>query len=234
LGKEVIMAIKCIDSALVVTTPDLPAVTDALKTITLLERLKKDVLGIVLNRVRNAKFELTEEEVESTCGYNVIAKIPEDSKIPESIANGVPVIMYDKNSKSSIALKKLSAHIIGEEYEAPGMFEIMRDIFDFKKLLPTFNGLGRKVGFRSNGLMKKPEVQMEEREAFKKEKKIADFKSDAKTWKDKGKKYRASEELLDVEKLRDEISEELKNDLKRSVKSEIKKKVLERLKERTQ
>lgn len=134
LGKEVLVATKPIDQAIVVTTPDLPAVTDALKTIDFLNRLKKSVLGIVLNRVKNEKYELTIKEIESTCKCNVISVIPEDSKIPESIANGVPVCIYDKKSKATAQLKKLAAYLVGEKYITPSLWESIKRFFGLEKL----------------------------------------------------------------------------------------------------
>jgi len=142
LGKEVMTAVKSIDQALVVTTPDLPAVTDALKTIDLLERLHKKTLGIVLNRVRNENFELIPEEIESTCGCKVISTIPDSVKIPESISRGIPVTISNGNSKVAIALKKLAAYLISEQYVEPSLWQRLKSIFGFiiSHLLP-FNGI---------------------------------------------------------------------------------------------
>jgi len=121
LGKEVVTIIKAIDEAAVVTTPDVPAIADALKTINLLDRFKKKNLGIIVNRVKNEKYELTTEEIESTCNCKIICKIPEDRRVPESIAIGMPVTIRYPRSPASISLKKLAANLIGEIY-APESF----------------------------------------------------------------------------------------------------------------
>jgi len=131
LGKEVIKAAKCIDQAIIITTPDLPAATSALKTINLLKKLKKKVLGIVLNRVRNEKYELTVNEVSSICNCDVLSIIPEDSKIQESIVTSLPIVLSHKNSPSSIAIKKFASYLVGEEYVPKGFWFNFKNFFRF-------------------------------------------------------------------------------------------------------
>jgi septum site-determining protein MinD len=132
LGKDVVIAAKSIDKAILVTTPDLPAVTDMLKTINLLKKLKKEMCGIILNRVRNESYELTVDEIESTCGYDVIAIIPETNKIPESIADGVPIVM-DSNCPAAIEFKKLAASLVGGRYEPVGVWGRLKNLFRVSK-----------------------------------------------------------------------------------------------------
>lgn len=137
LGSDVIIVAKAVDSAIIVTTPDLPAFTDALKTIDLMKRLRKDILGIVLNRVRNEKYELTVKEIEQTSGQQVIAIIHETTKVPESIANGSPLVM-GSNSRAAEEFKMLAAAIAGEKYVPSGFLGMLAGIFK-----PSANG--RKV-----------------------------------------------------------------------------------------
>jgi len=128
LGRDVVLAAKAIDKALLVTTPDLPALTDALKVANLLKKLKKDIIGIVLNRVKKENYELTVEEVESTCECNVIAVIPETNKIPRSIAEGVPVVM-NSNCEAAVEFKRLAAILVGAEYRPSGFWYRLKRIF---------------------------------------------------------------------------------------------------------
>lgn len=136
LGKEVVTAIRAIDEALVVTTPDIPAVTDAMKTINLLEKMDKNVLGIVLNRYENQSYTLKENEIESACNRNVISKIPEDKKIPESISKGVPAVLLYPNCAASISLKKLAGYLSGGIYQEEGLWDRIKSFFSFAKILP--------------------------------------------------------------------------------------------------
>lgn len=133
LGKNVISAINSIEEALVVTNPDIPSMTDALKTINVLQKLKKEIIGIVVNRLKGEKYELSKDEIKMMCNVPVISAIPEDSKIPESISKGIPVCLYDENCKSALALKKLAASLIGEVYSPPSFWKKMKSFLGFGK-----------------------------------------------------------------------------------------------------
>lgn len=116
LGKEVVAAVSAIDAGIIITTPDFPAVADALKTVRLLERMKKRVIGLVVNRRRGERYELTVPEIESTCGVSVIATIPEDVRVAESMSEGTPVVVLCPYSRASHAFKRLAGRLVGEDY----------------------------------------------------------------------------------------------------------------------
>ena len=40
------------DELIIVTNPEMPAITDALKTIKIAEQMKKTILGVIVTRVR--------------------------------------------------------------------------------------------------------------------------------------------------------------------------------------
>ena len=137
LGREVISVCNAIDEALIVTAPDIPSVTDALRTINILEKLEIKITGIILNRFKGKNYDVTVDEIESICNVPVISVIPEDSKIPESILRGMPITLYDKNSKISSKLEKLAAYLIGEEFSAPSLRDRIKSFFRPKKLEKT-------------------------------------------------------------------------------------------------
>ncbi len=116
LGKEAKSAIEAADEILIVTNPELPAVTDALKTIKYAERHGKHVIGVVVNRVKGSKSELSLNEIRSMLDKNIVSAVPEDSNVSESISIKVPVVNYKPGSKASTEFKKLAAHIVGERF----------------------------------------------------------------------------------------------------------------------
>lgn len=137
-GKDVIAAIKAVDELIVVTTPQIPDVDDALKIIELLGMMKKKVDGIVVNRVKGAKYELKIEQLEQTFDAPILAVIPESKQVPESIAAGVPLITYAKYSSAAIEIKKLAAKLLGEEYKPASPLQRFKDFligerFEFKQ-----------------------------------------------------------------------------------------------------
>ena len=50
-------------------------------------------------------------------GIKIIGTVPFDKKVPESIANKMPIVLFDPYAKSSIVFKKLAASLVGTEYK---------------------------------------------------------------------------------------------------------------------
>jgi len=123
LGKEALAAVNVADEIIVVTNPELPAVTDALKTVKVAEQFGTKVLGVVLNRYRGLKHELDIQEIEDMLDTRILTIIPEDLAVPRSIAEKVPVVKHRPTSKSARAFNRLAANIAGTEFvEKQGSF----------------------------------------------------------------------------------------------------------------
>jgi septum site-determining protein MinD len=117
LGKEALAAMNVADDLIIVTNPELPAVTDALKTIKVAEENNTRVLGVVVNRVRGLKHEMTVPEIKSMLEVPVISIVPEDLSVPKSIAKRIPVVHHRPHSRASIEFQRLAARITGEPWE---------------------------------------------------------------------------------------------------------------------
>ena len=136
LGREAVAGLESADELLVVTNPELPSVTDALKAIKLAEEMGTHVLGVVLNRIKDSKSELSVSDVESLLGYPVIARVPEDRKMLDSLAAKSPIVAYAPTSPAAIELKKLAASLVGIDYQPPassGGSSFFSRIFSFLK-----------------------------------------------------------------------------------------------------
>ncbi|MEA3229762.1 MAG: cell division ATPase MinD [archaeon] len=136
LGKESLASIKTADELLIVTNPELPAVTDALKAIKLAEETGTHILGVVINRHKNKAAELSMSEVEALTGYPVISVIPEDKDMQASLAAKTPIVSYNQNAPASHEIKKLAGNLIGLDYQPPAQPKIsglFSKIFSFLK-----------------------------------------------------------------------------------------------------
>jgi septum site-determining protein MinD len=116
LGREALASISVADDLLIVTNPELPAVTDALKTIKIAEESSTRILGVVVNRVRGLKHEMTMNEIRSMLEVPIISIIPEDLAVPKSIAKRIPVVHHRPRSRASIEFQKLAAKVVGESW----------------------------------------------------------------------------------------------------------------------
>jgi len=119
LGREAISALSASDEIIIITNPNLPAVTDALKILKLAQQSELDIVGVVVNRVRGNKNELSSEEIEELLGVPVIAEIPEDKNIFKSIAKKQNIFEYAPYSPAAIEIKKLASKLTGKPYNPP-------------------------------------------------------------------------------------------------------------------
>lgn len=117
LGRETLAAMESSDETIIITNPDLPSVTDALKSIKLAEQVGTKVLGVVVNRVRGKPHELTRSEIENMLEIPILAEISEADAIQESISKRTPLVYHNPNHISSRQLKKLAYNLVGLDYE---------------------------------------------------------------------------------------------------------------------
>ena len=96
-------------------------------------------LGVyIAGYVQGKRYELRLEQLEKTFDAPIVAVIPEEKKVPESIAAGVPLMAYAKFSNASTEMKKLAAKLAGEKYKPAGVFARFKDFlvgerFDFEQ-----------------------------------------------------------------------------------------------------
>lgn len=117
LNEETLGVILASDKLLVVTTPDLPTISMTLKATRLAKSRGTPIIGLIINKVHNKHFELTTKEIEETAQVPVMAVIPHDVKILESLSQFEPSTLYKPNSYSSQEYKRLAATLIGEKYK---------------------------------------------------------------------------------------------------------------------
>ena len=116
LGREAVSAISAANEILIITNPDIPSVTDALKTVKIAESLNKKIVGVAVNRIKGKHYELDRREIESMVGYPVIAQIPEDRTMEEALAAKKTLIEMNKKSPAANEIRRLAHHLEGRHY----------------------------------------------------------------------------------------------------------------------
>ena len=118
LGPEALSAIDMADELLIVTNPEMPAITDALKTIKFAEKMRKPVVGIIVTRVRKDDIELEPEVVKEMLETPILGMVPEDDYVKKAIRNkGIVVDMHPK-SNAARAYKEIAARILNIPYDS--------------------------------------------------------------------------------------------------------------------
>jgi len=113
LGREAVTAALPTDFFLLVTTPFSPAVLDIVRLKHTLA-LKKPAR--VLINMSNLPYQMSEEEIKYITGYPVIANIPYDDKVIDSIATGDLLAKYKPSSSFVKTLKKTAFDILSEYF----------------------------------------------------------------------------------------------------------------------
>lgn len=99
LGNEAISVIKQADEILLVTNPELPAITDAYKVVNHAREIGIPVKGVVLNKVRNKEHDLGVRAIESLLETPISVSIDDHKGMREALYKKTPFVhMKPKHS----------------------------------------------------------------------------------------------------------------------------------------
>lgn len=113
LGDEAIAAMESGDEIVLVTNPEIPAVTDALKTSKLLEQLGKEVRGVIVTRVKGNKTEMPIANIHDMLELPILGVIPEDERMQAALVKKDAFLHVYPRSRAAQAYKKIAAKLIG-------------------------------------------------------------------------------------------------------------------------
>jgi len=117
LGDEVLKIMLAVDSVVIITTPDLIAVTDTLKALHLIKDVKKKVYGVIINRKTEQEYEMSIENIKQFLETKILGAIPEDKHFLTSVYHKNPFVFVFPDRKGSIEFKKIAAEILGKKYK---------------------------------------------------------------------------------------------------------------------
>lgn len=117
LTKEAFATLRAVGEVLVVTNPEMPSVTNALKTIKFCQEMKKEVLGVLVTKTNSKNADMPIKDIQDILETPVINIIPEDRAVKFSQAKKDAVIHTHPESAASVQYKKLAAEIAGIKYE---------------------------------------------------------------------------------------------------------------------
>ena len=119
INKNFLNIIKKTPEVLIITNPDLVSVAESLRMIKIAHEKKLKIIGVVINKSGEFSKELNKENVEAMLGVKVIAEIPYDDMVNNSLNIKYPVVYAYPDASSTTAFKRLAAALIGERYDVP-------------------------------------------------------------------------------------------------------------------
>ena len=109
LNNEILSTMLASDLLFIVSTPDYPTLSCSLKAAKLAKQRGRPIAGIILNKIRNPKFELSLEDIEQATDIPVVAKIPDDKNAIPALFNKMPISNYHNKTPFSKEIDNLSA-----------------------------------------------------------------------------------------------------------------------------
>jgi septum site-determining protein MinD len=118
LGSEAVSAIDLADDLIIVSNPEMAAITDALKAAKVADQKKKNILGVVMTRVNRDDVEMSPSTVKDMLEIPILGMIPEDISVRESLNEKDAVVHTRPKAKASRAYKEIASQILGVEYNS--------------------------------------------------------------------------------------------------------------------
>ena len=118
VSHETVLPLGLADAVLLITTPEPAAVHDAKKTLELTDRTGGSVEGVVINRTR-PEGDISYEEIANRLETPLLATIPDDPAVRESVYAGTPLVVHEPESPAAVAYRKLAATLAGVDLAEP-------------------------------------------------------------------------------------------------------------------
>jgi len=122
-SKETLEALDACNEVIIVTNPDLPSVTNALKATKIAEDMRKSVTGVIVTKRRGKHNEMTLRNISHMLESEILGAVPEDDKVRTALAEKNILVNSHPRSKAARAYKQIAARLIGEEYRESSIFE---------------------------------------------------------------------------------------------------------------
>jgi septum site-determining protein MinD len=115
ISKESVVPLAVCDEAILIVNPELPSITDALKTKLMADIVGRKVKGAVINRVMGTKGELGASKIAELLEVSILGVLPNDRNVMKATAFKVPVVIKEPNSPVAKKIKKIAKKIANVE-----------------------------------------------------------------------------------------------------------------------
>lgn len=116
LGEDSMAAIDACDEVILVANPELPSVTDALKTAKIAESRGKIVRGVIITRVKKDGLDMPYMNVKDMLEMPILGIVPEDKAVRRSHLMKNAVYHTHPKSKAARAYHEIAKKLTGKTY----------------------------------------------------------------------------------------------------------------------
>ncbi|MAG52692.1 MAG: hypothetical protein CMH62_01900 [Nanoarchaeota archaeon] len=132
LNEEMLSVMLSSDELVVLTTPDYATLSTTLKAVRVAKQKNIPINGLILNKVRKHKCELSLADIEQATGVHVLGVLPDEAKTIDAQHSLTPISQYHPNAEISVEYKKIAATLINEKYDDTRFLSNLKSIFSKK------------------------------------------------------------------------------------------------------
>jgi len=122
-SEEAMAVLETAEEIIIVTNPEMPAVTDALKTVKVAREMGRNVYGVIITRYKNARYEMSLNSIKSMLETQIIGVIPEDKAVKEALNLRDAVCHTHPRSKVAKKYLRIARKVNGEDIVDRGFWE---------------------------------------------------------------------------------------------------------------
>ena len=132
LNDETLATIAASDRLFIVTTPDHVTLSTTLKAIKIAREKKTAIYGLIINKLKDKKYEIGMTEIAEATGLPVVTSLSDNEKVLKSWAvNRITTSKYPR-ANVSIESKKLAYALCGKSYRPYGVISSIGSLFNNK------------------------------------------------------------------------------------------------------
>jgi septum site-determining protein MinD len=117
IGKPSLVTMKLADEIMIITSPNPPAITSALKLKKVVDALHLKTRGIIVNKVPANIGQGFLKQIEVYFEVPILGVIPEDAKAEECYRRKKPIMVEYPNNPVSREINKIAHNLLGRRYE---------------------------------------------------------------------------------------------------------------------
>ena len=115
LNEEILSTMLASDNLFVISTPDYPTLACSLRAASLAKNRGRPIDGIVINKIRDPRYEISLNEMEGAMGIPVIGRIPDDKVGTRALFTRIPIPIYSRRSKFAREINRISLALTGKD-----------------------------------------------------------------------------------------------------------------------
>lgn len=127
---EMIPVVTAAEKLFVVTTPDHVTLHTSIKAANLAKAKRTPIEGIIINKIKNPKYELNLKDIEGFLETPVVARIRDDKAMVKSVFFRTPITLHNRKNHVAKEINKFASALAGNP-EKVNWF--MRNFGHFKK-----------------------------------------------------------------------------------------------------